>query len=649
MTAPLPTPVSRAGAGHCPARPIAVVVLALASGTLPAQVAAPMPGPPPATEATAETAHVSQPRESDRRRAVKLYIDASKQFMDQHFEEALQHYEQAAGLDPTNPNYRLAAGVARSHAVTALIQAAAKARLSGDASGARAALARALELDPKSIEATQHLYELSDDAIRDQSPSLYEQTSNSLAATPQLEPTPERRSFHVRNGQRQVIQQVFKAYGIDATANDSIQFSPTRFDIDDATFDQAIQALSLATNSFYVPLDPHRVLVARDTRANRQEFTRLELETIYLSGLKPDEMTEVSNIAKQVFGVQQAVLQPSAGTITIRAPREAMQAFNATIRDLIDGHSQVLLDVRLLQVAHVLGRNTGVTPPQTFTAYNVYAEEQSILNANQDLVDQIISSGLAAPGDTLAIIAILLASGQVSSSLFSNGLALFGGGITQSALSPGGATVHFNLNSSDTRALDQIQLRLGDGESGTLKEGQRYPIQTSSFSSLSASTANIPGLNSAGASGSLSSLLASLGGVVPSVPQVEYQDLGLNLKATANVMRNNDVALTLDLKVSALSGSSINSNPILNNRAYSGVVTVGDGSAVVVASQLSRSESRAISGTPGLSEIPGMNNLTNKDTEQNYATLLLIITPHVIRGTQASGHSPMMRIERAAP
>jgi hypothetical protein len=32
--------------------------------------------------------------------------------------------------------------------------------------------------------------------------------------------------------------------------------------------------------------------------------------------------------------------------------------------------------------------------------------------------------------------------------------------------------------------------------------------------------------------------------------------------------------------------------------------------------------------------------------QKNYASLLIIVTPHVIRGTQAAGHSPMIRIER---
>jgi hypothetical protein len=253
---------------------------------------------------------------------------------------------------------------------------------------------------------------------------------------------------------------------------------------------------------------------------------------------------------------------------------------------------------------------------------------------------------LAAPGDTLAILGILLASGQVSSSIFSNGVALFGGGITQSALAPGTATANFSLNTSDSRELDQIQLRLGDGEASTLRSGTRYPIQTSSFSSLSASSATIAGLSAAGSSSSLSSLLASYGSSVPNVPQVEYQDLGLTLKATPKVLRNGDVALNVDMKIDALSGSSINGNPILNNRAYAGVITLKEGEAVMVASEMDKSESRAVSGTPGISEIPGLNDLSDKDKQKNYATLLIIMTPHVIRGTQAAGHSAVMRIER---
>jgi hypothetical protein len=580
-------------------------------------------------------------------------MEASKLFEKEQFEEALQKYQQAADLDRTNRDYGLAVDLTRSHAVTALIQAAAKDRILGDAAGERAALEEALALDPKNIQVTEHLRELGDDAVRGQTSPIYEQGADAIGEAFRLQPSPGVQSFHLHADQRQVIQQVFKAYGLQPTVDDSIHPSAVRLDVDDANFEEAMRGISLLTHSFYVPLDEHRVLIARDTPENRKQFERQDLETVYLPGLTTAELTDVGTLAKTVFELQNAAVDPSAGTITLRAPDSTLRAFNSTIRELIDGHSQVLLEVTLIQLAHTSERNTGVQPPQSISAFNVYAEEQSILNANQSLVQQIISSGLAAPGDTLAILGILLASGQVSSSLLSSGLALFGGGITSSALSPGTLTANLNLNSSDSRELDHMLLRLSDGASGssddsagTIRSGTRYPIQTSSFSSLSPNLPNIPGLTGAGSSSSLSSLLGSLGGSIPNIPQVQYQDLGLSLKATPKVLRNSNVALTIDMKIDALAGTSINGNPVLSTRSYSAVVTLRQGEGVVVASELDQSESLAISGVPGLSEIPGLNNLTGNDTQKSTSTLLIVMTPHVIRGPQATGHSPMMRVER---
>ena len=330
------------------------------------------------------------------------------------------------------------------------------------------------------------------------------------------------------------------------------------------------------------------------------------------------------------------------------------------MRMLLDGKNQVLLEVRMIQLGHTSAKNTGLNPPQTMTVFNVAAEAQSIFSQNQALIQQIISSGLAAPGDFLAILGILAASGQVSNSIFSSGIATFGGSLTNCgtttysctgaattfAVAPGTFSANLSLNSSDTRELDDLQLRLGDGETATMKSGTKYPIQTSSFSSIGSSAlSSIAGLSGAGTSSSLQSLLASYSSSIPNIPQVEYQDLGLTLKAMPKVMRGQDVALTIDLKISALAGSSVNGNPILNNRSWSGVVTVKQDEAVVVISELDKSQSRAVSGVPGISEVPGLNDLTGNDDQKNYASLLIVITPHVVRGTQAAGHSP---IEAAA-
>lgn len=579
-----------------------------------------------------------------RRRAARLFLDSGKLFADGHLEEALQGFQQASALDPSNTDYQLAIGVARSHAVTALIQAATKDRILGNDAAARTALNHALQLDPGNVEVSQHLFQLDDGSLLPPSHPAYQETTDDLGAPVALEPSAGVHTFHMRTEARLAIQQVFHAYGVEAFLDDSVRSSLVHLDLDDATFAQAVRALSLVTNTFYVPLDPHRVLVAKDTRENRANFMRQAMETLYLSGMDQEQMNDMGNLARNVFSAERASVDAGAGTITVHAPAAAMPAFNATMRDLLAGRSQVMLDVRIIQLAHTRTLNTGVTPPQTIRAFNVYAEEQSILNANQSLVQQIISSGLASPGDTLAILGILLASGQASSSIFNNGIALFGGGLTESALSPGPITANLNLNSSESRELDQLQLHLDDGDTATIKDGTRYPIQTSSFSSLSGSAPAIPGLTGAGSSSSLSSLLAQYSSSVPNVPQIQYQDLGMTLKATANIMRNDRVALTLDLKIDALSGSSLNGNPILDSRDYSGVVQLEEGESTAVISELDAAQSRAVSGTPGLSEIPGLSEAAGNQRQSSGSTLLVLITPRVVRTTQPAGHTPMMLV-----
>jgi general secretion pathway protein D len=588
-----------------------------------------------------------QPTGSERRRASKLYLAGAKLYEQGKFEEALRDDEEALALDPGNDKYRMAVEVARAHAVTALIQAAAKARMQGDTLAARTALSHAYQLDPVNPQLAPHLPELSEASRPDDLRAQQERAVSGLGELDRLQPAPGVHSFHLHTNQRTIIQNVFLGYAIQTTIDESIRNQTIRFDIDDATFEEAAHALSMVTKSFFEPIDAHRVVVALDTRDNRSQFTRNGLETVYLAGLSQTEMTDIGNLARNVFEITQTAIDQTAGTLTLRAPENQLDAFNASFQSLMDGRSQVLLDVKMIQIAHNSTRNTGVTPPQQVTAFNVYTEEQSILNQNQALVQEIISQGLAAPGDTLTIIGILLASGQVTSPLLQNGVILFGGGLTLSGLSPKPFTANFALNSSDSRELDQFQLRLGDGEDGTLKSGTRYPIETSSFSSLGGSNLNIPGLNSAGNSSNLSSILGSLGGSTPNIPMIQYEDLGLTLKATPSILRSGDVALKIDMKIAALAGSSINGVPILANRAWTGVVTVPQNQAIVVASEMDKNESRAISGWPALSEIPGLNNITDKNTQKNYSSLLIVMTPHVVRSPRSSDHTNMVRIERS--
>jgi type II secretory pathway component GspD/PulD (secretin) len=73
--------------------------------------------------------------------------------------------------------------------------------------------------------------------------------------------------------------------------------------------------------------------------------------------------------------------------------------------------------------------------------------------------------------------------------------------------------------STDVRSLDQVQLRVMNKEEATIRSGERYPIMTSSFSGL---------VNNSSSKNQ-------------TVPQVQYEDLGLTLKVRSQIESENEV------------------------------------------------------------------------------------------------------------
>ena len=91
------------------------------------------------------------------------------------------------------------AEVARSHAVTALIQSAAKARIQGDTLRARAMLSHAYQIDPRNPELAPHLGELVDNPLPDDLNAQREHSVSGLGEMERLLPAPGTRNFHFRH------------------------------------------------------------------------------------------------------------------------------------------------------------------------------------------------------------------------------------------------------------------------------------------------------------------------------------------------------------------------------------------------------------------------------------------------------------------
>jgi len=574
------------------------------------------------------------------RKAAKLYLQGVKLLEKEQPEPAWEVLKQAAELEPSNATYGRAAELAKQSTVTQLVQQAARERGAGTGDDSSKLLQHALEIDPKNPIVVQHLNDFGDavSAVAT-TPGATVGAKDAIASdTIKLAINTEKHSFHSRGNSRQLVTDVFRAYGIEASVHESVKSQQVRMEVDDATFPEAMRVLSLLTNTFWEPLDAHRVVVAQDTRENRTQFQRTQMETIYLPGMSDKDLAEVSNLAKNVFDAQQAVAQPTSGTMTIRAASQNLKAFNRTVTLLEEGKNQIDLNVKIISLAHVSMRETGTTFLQQATVYNVYSELRTILMQNQSLVQQIIAAGLVPNADTLAnqiaILAILVGTGQVSGTPFSQGFVPFGGGLTQNVLVPGPATLTMSLNSSDTRTLDDIHMRLGDDEPGTFKIGQRYPITTSSFSSVALPA--VAGIST-----------AAIAAQQQTIPQIQYEDLGLTLKATPKVLRSDNVAINVDLKIEALGGSALNDIPILDSQQLSGVLTMRAGETAVLLSDLSKQQSRALSGLPGVSDIPGLQDISDISRDLNVARLLILITPTVIRDQKQMDHGPMLMMGKS--
>jgi general secretion pathway protein D len=592
---------------------------------------------------TGLTQQAPTPRET--RLAEKYYAQGVRAVEKGDVDAAEKAFSKAVEADPTNQDYVFDLQIARQHSVTKLVEDADKARLTGQPEAARADLAKALALDPKNEEVSQHIEDL---ANLSSAPLPADSVTATLAPAIRLTPKPGNQNFHFKGTEEEVLRRVVQAYGLGMVVDGSLDSKTVRFDADDVDYSQAANLLNLVTNSFMVPLDPARILVAKDSKDNHLKYDRQSVETIRLPGLNTTEYSDMGNLARNVLGIQQTAVEAAAGTLTVRGPIANLMALNQTLADLLDGKSEVMLDVKIYQIDDTKTRLIGVQLPQTTTVFNVPTELNSVIAGNSSLVQQIISSGLASAGDYAAIAAILIGSGEVSSSILTQPFATFGNGLTLTGLTSNGVNGNLSFNAAHTRALQSVQMRLEDNAEGTIRNGTRYPITTSSYSSIAASSVSIPGITSAGLSSVLSGLgvnASSLSTAAP-IPQVQYQDLGLTLKVTPRIDRNDDVVLKLDLKIQALQGSSLNGLPVLTNQSYTADIRLRNGASALVVGDLSRSESLAISGTPGLTELPGFSALSNTTKEYDVSNMAILVTPHILRRRHSNLVGPVIPLPR---
>jgi Flp pilus assembly secretin CpaC len=595
----------------------------------------PSPQPPPLPSVPLPP----QISEKQSREADDAYLDGAKQVQRKNLAAAIQDFERAVRLNPNNRDYVLALLATRENRITELVQTAARARKHGDKARADALLAQARAIDPDNRVVAQHFdtstgSDTNDDVLGNLHAA---DIASTLGGPIELEPLAGTKNIHVQGDAQTVIRAVYRTYGIDVTFDSSYtSMQQLQFDLDKASYADATRVLAMMAHIFAVPVQPKVALIARDTQENRDELSPLVEETVYLPGLTQDQMTELANVARNVFDVKQVTASSTGGYMLLRGDEQVLQQVNATYADMLDGGSEVLFDIDLYEIDTTKTRNIGATLPTSIGAFDLLSSAQNLISQNQSILAQAIAGGvLTLSGSqgqqTLEALVFLVAAGVTGSSQFSNLLAYAGtdGGLPLAGLSvASGSTFALALNSTDARMLDAVTIRSSNHQAVNFRAGTRYPVVTAIYS-----TPSLSGLASAAAAAGISaSTIAKYGGSAASasVPQFQFEDLGITLKMTPQILHSSEVSLALDMKIEALAGGTINSIPILNNRALTSTITIPAGHTALLATLLNTNEIKSLDGLPGLSELPGFQG-TDQDREKDSTELLITITPHIVR------------------
>ena len=113
------------------------------------------------------------------------------------------------------------------------------------------------------------------------------------------------------------------------------------------------------------------------------------------------------------------------------------------------------------------------------------------------------------------------------------------------------------------------------------------------------------------------------------------------MEVTPTIRPDNSVILDVTQEVSSAgtATTAAGENPTISQRSVTSRVSVSSGFTVLLGGLISERSETSEGGVPGLRQIPGVGNLFNqRENAQNRSELLILITPRVVRNSNALSH-----------
>ncbi len=391
-----------------------------------------------------------------------------------------------------------------------------------------------------------------------------------------------------------IYETVGKLAGINVLFDPDYTSRRIRVELNGVTLQQALEIIALQSKTFWRPVTPNTIFVAADNPAKRKELEQSVIKTFYLSNLSaPTELQDVVNAMRTILEVSRIQQLPSQNAIVVRGTPDQLALAEKLIGDIDKSKPEVVVDVVVMQVTRQKMRTLGINPPTTGTV---------TLQSNVNPASGSGSGSGAGSGSNAS------SSGSINLNRIGNLTA------TDFQVNIGQATATALFSDSDSKLIQNPQIRAIDGQKASLKIGQRVPVATGSFQ---------PGIGGVG--------------INPLVnTQFQYLDVGVNVDITPHIHGDRSVTLKVGMDISEVDSTTniggIN-QPVIGQRKIEHEIRLKEGEVNILGGILEHQDTKALTGYPWLAQVPILKYLFSQTTQDRRdSEIVFVLIPHVVRG-----------------
>jgi general secretion pathway protein D len=526
----------------------------------------------------------------------------------QNYEAAYGFYKEAYDLKPKDLRYRASFERMRFRAAASLVHRGQLLRDDGKLQEAVAEFQKAVQIDPSLFIAQQELkrtLQMINDATNPPPqaagpPSGLQRRIREAGGPVELAPISNVPiTVKLTEDSKVIYQTIGQLAGINVLFDPDYTSRRIKVELNGVTLEEALEISALESKTFWRPVTSNTIFVAQDNPAKRKELEQSVLKTFYLSNLsQPTELQDVVNAIRAVLDVQRVQQLLSQNALVVRGTPDQIALAEKLVEDLDKARPEVIIDIAVMQVSKDKSRTLGFSPPTSATV---------ALQSNINTTTTPTTTGTTTTPSTT--------SGSTGG-LNLNTLGSLNA--TDFQVTIPSANLSTVMSDSDTKLIQNPQIRALDGQKASLKIGDRVPVATGSFQ---------PGIGGVG--------------INPLVnTQFQYLDVGVNIDITPHVHAGREITLKITMDISSVTGqSSIGgiSQPIIGQRKIEQEIRLKDGEANILGGMMEDQRTKALSGIPGLAQIPILKYLFGQTTQDHSESeIVFAIVPHIIRGTDVN-------------